>query len=141
LAIFLTAVVLFSGGIFAWKKYHHPEEDTRPIYEAMIQTKGQDEYRTDEDKKTFFENGDAIVIFPQGHIWSNGEKGELIVKLKITVEEAEKLMESETTEAKSDASENNIIRLRKYRIKLNKIDYDPEELQEKVLENNVIEEK
>lgn len=147
----VVTVAVLAAAFFGWKKYQTSKnnpENQPSVYEAMIQTKGQDKYKTDEDRKTFFENGDVLVIFPEGHIWSNGEKGETIIKLKITKDEAEKLMESETKtaddtpkEEAADGTRNEkqeTVRLRKYRVDLSDIDTGKPE---KVYDSGAIEKK
>jgi uncharacterized protein YxeA len=148
LLILVGVFTLIAGGFFGWKKYkesknnHLGKEVQETVYEAMIQTKGQDKYESEENKKTFFENGDVVVIFPEGHSWSSGEKGEAIIKLKLKKEDADKLMESETKETPSrdgeKTPERETMRLRKYRIDLDEIDFQKPD---KIYDKGVIEEK
>lgn len=149
LLFILAIAAILIAAVFGWKKYqagkNNPENQPQ-VFEAMIQTKGQGEYKTDEDKKTFFENGDVLVIFPEGHVWSNGEKGETIIKLKVTKEEADRLMESEMRKSsevglRKDGEgepQEETVRLRKYKVDLDDIDIDEPE---KVYGSGVIEEK
>jgi hypothetical protein len=138
----LIATVAFSiFKFFLEDKKNKVEENPAVVWEAMIQTKGQDKYENEEDRKTYFENGDVMVIFPAGHPWSSGEKGETIIKLKIKKEEADKLMESVTEEKGEDGEkkpERETVRLRKYRIDLDEIDL---EKPDKIYDEGVIEEK
>jgi hypothetical protein len=124
-------------------------QETLPVYEAMIETKGQNKYQTDEDKRTFLENGDVMVIFPEGHPWTEAEKGELIIKLRITPEQAQQLVQPEIKEQQNDSATKTkspeTIRLRQYRLKLETLQYDPAKSNEeqnfsgKVFEDDLIE--
>lgn len=138
------------------------------VFEAMVQTKGQDEYETPEDKAAFFENGDVIVIFPEGHKWTDSEREKLIVKIKISENQANQLMESEVAEidrekAGSSSEEKEeekpdkklpiiehqrkIIRMRKRRINLGDIGWNSKKpiseqnYGNKVFDERIIEEK
>ena len=142
LVIFLLLIFFSVGGFLAWKKYgskNSAKEEQKTTWEAMIQTKGKDKYETAEDRKTFFENGDVLVIFPQGHSWTTSEKEELIVKLKLKKEDADKLTESETTIADGEPDRKaETVRLRKYKIDLGEVDKNKPE---KVYDDSIIEEK
>lgn len=124
----LTALLLLAFlGFQHFKKDSDQPELKETVYEALIQTKGRDSYKSDrkafEDRKAFFENGDVMAIFPAGHAWSDTEREELIVKLKITPDEAQKLMEPETQDVEESGDET--IQLRKYRLKMETIKSDP----------------
>ena len=127
LLIFFGVTLLRNG---TGKESGNGKQEER-IYEALVQTKGKDNYENEEDKKTFFENGDVMAVFPQSHPWTRTEKEELIVKIKLTDEDAKKLLEGETklspdkvpgsTEASEDKKTETIL-LRKWKIDLNQIE-------------------
>ncbi|HRZ95809.1 MAG TPA: hypothetical protein P5262_04585 [Candidatus Moranbacteria bacterium] len=108
LIILLAVVAIIIGGIFGWKKYKNykaGKEDTRSVYEALVQVVDQQASNPEEDKKASLKRGDVIAILPEGHTWTDTERTSyLIVKIKITPEEAEKLMEPVTKEVDPKAS-------------------------------------
>lgn len=147
----LIAALVFFGIRISKKGGKIQSQETAAVFEAMIETKGQDKYETDEDKRTFLENGDVMVIFPEGHPWTEAERGELIIKLKITPELARQLTQSERREENSDGDaklkKSEIIRLRQYRVKLETLGFEPQISNEeqsfsgKVFEGDLIEKK
>jgi hypothetical protein len=106
-----------------------------------------------------------MVIFPEGHSWTESEREELIIKLKITPDEAQKLIESEkktvdkevkplateTSErgltSKSEPDNIETVRLRQYRVRLEDLNFDPGKTNEeqdfsaKVFESDLMEKK
>lgn len=149
----LLAGLIFFGLNFFRKNGQTDQEELQQVvvFEAMIQTKGQDKYENQEDQKTFFENGDVMVIFPKGHLWTDSEKGELILKLKITADQARQLMEPKQEESNpnntSSEKQPGVKRLRKYRTSLHKLGYDPGKSNEeqnfldRIFDEKIIEEK
>jgi hypothetical protein len=123
LLIFFVAVILIAGGIFfAWKKWGNPENQPR-IFEALVEVRGESA-------------GDAIAVLPEGHEWSETEKTSyLILKLKITPEEAAQLTTAKTGNARA------------YRLKIETLNFNPNEIWKgqpfanKVFNNSLIEKK
>lgn len=118
IAVILAAVL--AGAIFAWKKFKKPKEDTRSIYEALVQVVDQQASTPEEDKRSSLKHGDVIAILPEGHPWTDTERlSYLIVKIKLTAEDAAKLMEPVTQEVKNKDNaeggpEVETVRPRKY---------------------------
>ncbi len=98
LAILLIAA---AAGFAIWRQskkpaenQNHPPEDPKDYYEAMLQTSDQKLDDPAEDQKYSLKAGDVFIIFPGGHGWSDSERADnLIIKLKITPEEAQELTE------------------------------------------------
>lgn len=106
LVILLVFAIIIIGGIFAWKKFNSPKEDTRSVFEALVQVADQTVSNPDEDKRSSLKRGDVIAVFPEGHPWSDTEKSSyLIVKIKTTQESANKLLEPVTKEIKREKKE------------------------------------
>lgn len=149
--LLIVAFVIFGFRFSRKEGGTNDPQETQLVYEAMIETKGQVKYETDEDRRKFFENGDVMVIFPEGHPWTEAEKGELIIKLKITLEQAQQLMQPELKEETSGdgakAKSPETIRLRQYRIKLETLHFNPQISKEeqsfsgKVFEDDLIDKK
>jgi hypothetical protein len=120
----------------------------RRVYEALVQVEDRTLPDPAEDKKASLKKGDVLVIFPEGHAWSDAEReGYLLLKLKLTDKEAQKLVQPEMREKNANkpysvsadpASKNNksskkyippqhseIIRARAYRVKIEKLKYNP----------------
>lgn len=127
LSLIIAAVVIIIAGIFLYKKYHIPKEDTRSVYEALVQVNDQKASSPDEDKRSSLKKGDVIAVFPEGHPWTDTEKTSyLIVKIKMTPEDADKLTEPVTKEAANKSSGDNnagpqqeTIQARKYHLNVN----------------------
>lgn len=145
------------AGAFFWEKNKTAKEDPEnplQVYEALTQMRDESASSADdsiEDAKNSFKTGDVLAIFPEGHPWSETERiSYLILKLKLKQEDADKLVLPETKpaskkekpadasgEASSDAealadkmaSEAEIIRARKYRLKIEKLDFDLKKIQ------------
>jgi hypothetical protein len=107
IAVAVIAVIV--GGIFGWKKYKNykaGKEETASVYEALVMVADQTASNPDEDKKSSLKRGDVIAIFPEGHTWSDTERTSyLIVKVKTTQENANKLLEPVTKEVKREKKE------------------------------------
>ena len=162
---FLTIIIITAiiGGVLAWEKYKAVKEDPEnqpQFYEALVQMTDEKRSDLEEDKISSLKAGDVLVIFPEGHLWSETEKvSYLILKLKLKQEDADKLTMAETKPSSSADGENKnnengetqegIIRARKYRLKIEKLDFDLKKLwtgggqpfQDKVFGEEMVEEK
>lgn len=149
MVLFLTLSIAV---IFFWKtRENRREKSDKIIYEAMVQTQGRDKYETVEERSTFLENGDVVVIYPEGHSWTDSEREKLIIKLEITAQQAQSLMEADVTEtedtkAKQDSAQalsfiakrKKVNALRKYRIKLKDIGWNSQKtLQEQKIDGDI----
>ena len=151
--IIFAAVII--AGIFAWKKFKKPKEDTRSVYEALVQVVDQTSGNPEEDKRSALKQGDVIAVLPEGHIWTDTERTSyLIVKIKITAEDAAKLMEPVTKEIKREKkegeqeaiSELETVQPRKYYLdvdipSVNELMLKGQPYKEKIFSNSAIEER
>lgn len=97
------------------------------IYEALTEIRGE-------------EAGDVIAILPKGHQWSDTEKNSyLILKLKLRPLEAAKLTQPETKEVEREergeegemggrGETEKMGRARAYRLKIETLRFNPDEL-------------
>jgi len=147
--ISLAIVAVVSAAIFAVAGKKSGWFEKAQIYEALVEMRGE-------------EAGDAIVILPEGHQWSDTEKTSyLILKLKLKPEEAAKLTEPEQREIDRNSSklmetdkdkenrgpEFETIRARAYRLKIETLQFNPDEIEkgqpfaDKIFDSNLMEEK
>lgn len=131
IAVLIIAVTIW--GIIKFKNRNNPENQPQ-VYEALVNIVDQKAADPIEDARGSLKRGDVISVFPEGHPWSETEKiSYLIVKLKITPDDAEKLTRAKTREVKrktpeansesdvanmKDMKEEEIILARQYQIKL-----------------------
>ncbi len=155
LVIMLLAAAIGGGVWWAKKKSAATREKNLGVYEAMVQVRDQKSDNPAEDARASLKAGDVIVIFPEGHPWSETERiSSLILKLKITPEEAAELTAPQTKEVKNgntggrgETGERETIRARAYRLKIEKLKFDPEKIsegqpfQDKVFDENLIQKK
>jgi hypothetical protein len=101
------------------------------IYEALVQPFDQNPDGSGENDPSSLQKGDVIVIFPEGHPWSESEKTSyLILKLKLIESDANKLVEPVRKEVEQSGDEKDrgprseTVKARKYRIKIESLDYD-----------------
>ena len=154
--IILTVVIAgIIGGVFFLEKNKTAEEnnpENQPqIYEALTQMKDEKNSDPVEDAKSSMKSGDVLAIFPEGHLWSETERiSHLILKLKLKQEDADKLVQPSFAKATAgEASEQEIVRARKYRLKIEKLDFDMKKIwtgggqpfQDKVFGEDMVEEK
>lgn len=132
------------------------------LYEALVQPFGKKPENPLVQDNSALNQGEVVVIFPEGHLWSETEKtGYLILKLKITEEEAQQLVEAETREIEPEEArteeeginprppEREILRARKYRLKLEELNFDLQKFWEnptqpyenQIFDSSLIEEK
>ncbi len=163
----LTVVIIgIISGVFIWEKNKNKIseenlENQPQIYETLTQIKDEKNPDLKEDAKSSMKAGDVLVIFPEGHLWSETEKiSHLILKLKLKQEDADKLIMPETKKVKKTKEEleamgndggeeynEEIIRARKYRLKIEKLDFDPnavwkaQPFPDKIFGEEMIEEK
>ncbi|MCX6765656.1 MAG: hypothetical protein NT136_01700 [Candidatus Moranbacteria bacterium] len=105
------------------------DKDKAEIYEALVEVKGG-------------EAGDVIAVLPAGHEWSETEETSyLILKIKLTLEDAAKLTKPETKPSSAEASAGKgnkneremrppteTIRARAYRLKIETLNFNPDEI-------------
>lgn len=148
-------------GIFVFKWMTKEKENDGPVFEALVNVTDQISNDPAEDAKSSLKKGDVIAVFPKGHNWSNTEKSSyLILKLRITQEEAVKLTQAETKEIENEkiAQEDGklkgekrkeTVRARAYRLKIEKLNFDAEKFwsrqkqpyENKIFDNRMIEKK
>jgi hypothetical protein len=127
--ITIVVVAVIIGGIFGWKKYKNykaGKEQSMSVWEALVMPADQKASDPVEDARASLKAGDVIAIFPEGHPWSDTEKTSyLIVKIKTTQENAQKLLQPVTKEIKNNAKnpdrkdmgpEMEAVRARKYKL-------------------------
>jgi hypothetical protein len=164
--IIIAAIVIaaIAAGIFGWKKYKNyrdQKEQTMSVFEALVMVVDQKASNPEEDARSSMKKGDVIAVFPEGHPWSDTEKTSyLIVKIKTTQENANKLTEPVTKEVKNPQTPQNpegqngegaspqteTVRARKYRLDIsiptvNELMTKGGPYKDKVFGEGVIEEK
>lgn len=151
IAIIIAIIFVIVSGIFLYKKYHTPKEDTRSVYEALVQVVDQKSGNPDEDKSSSLKKGDVIAVFPAEHPWTDTEKTSyLIVKIKLDENDVKKLTEPVMDEPKKDKDGNEMppetTRARKYTLDIdvptvNEIMTKGQPYKDKVFDKGIIEEK
>lgn len=136
LIIFLAVIILAVGGYFGYKKYQKnslEKEKTESVYEVLVQLSDEKVNDPVEDARSSLKRGDVIAYVPEGHQWSDTERiSYLIVRLKLTPEDAQKLMEPDTKpssvktpegkdQPKDSLAQTETVRARKYQIDLGKL--------------------
>lgn len=126
------------------------------VYEAMVQPFDQESDDTNKTNDSSLKKGDVIVIFSEGHSWSESEKTSyLILKMKLTKEDADKLLEPVTKEVEESSDEKNMgprketVSARKYRVKIESLNFDLQQFWEnpiqpysnQVFDSGIIEQK
>ena len=107
-------VVILGVGFLLFKKFYHPEP--KQIYEVAIMVRDQHNSDPEEDRRTSLKKGDVLVVHPEGHNWSRTEKiSYLILKMKLTKREAEKLMRPEEEELSRDERKKRLEEMTKDR--------------------------
>jgi hypothetical protein len=111
--IIIVAIIIaaIATGFFGWKKYQNyktEKEKTMSVWEALVMVADQTASDPVEDARASLKRGDVIAIFPEGHPWSDTERTSyLIVKIKTTQENAQKLLEPVTKEIKTPSAPTN----------------------------------
>ena len=149
--IILVAIIIVAvAGYFLYKKYYHPKEDTRSVYEALVNVVDQKSGNAEEDRRSSLKKGDVIAVFPEGHPWTDTEKTSyLIVKIKLEAEDVTKLTEGVTKEAKKEGEEapqQETVQARKYNLDIsiptvNEIMTKGQPYKDKIFTKSVIDEK
>lgn len=102
------------------------------VYETAIMVRDQSNLNPREDAKTSLKRGDVLVVFPEGHNWSNTERiSYLILKIRMTEDQANQLMKPKSEEyisAEGDRPREVIFKTRQYRIKIENLDFEPMDL-------------
>lgn len=161
--IFFLLIGAIAWGAFFWLKKGDGEQISGEVktWDVLVQTKDQTNPNPDEDARSSFKAGDVVLVRESGREWTTIEKSSyLILKMKLTAEQAQKLTQPETIElSEKEALEQGIlseemkkelpkeeleqmlkkeVRARMYRIDLDKIDSSDKE---KEYEWKVVEEK
>lgn len=160
--LMLVCAVLFFGIKFFKKESREkPKENLKieelqgEVYEALIQLFDQGSNSPERADSSSLKKGDVVVIFPEKHSWSETEKTSyLILKLKITEEEADRLLQPEIIETQESIDkltepQKKIRRARKYRLKIENIGFDLQKFwndpvqpnPDEIFSNSLIEEK
>ncbi|MCD6149878.1 hypothetical protein J7J13_03790 [bacterium] len=160
ISVILIAVIVLGITVIILKL---PEKSGEPkneksqqqqIYAVSVQVRDQHNSDPEEDARTCLKKGDVLVVLPEGHTWSKTELiSSLILKIKMTEEQAAKLtqpIEKESGEKRENGepAEKETVKMRKYRIKIEDLDFDMKKLSEgqpfgnKVFEwKDIVEEK
>jgi hypothetical protein len=128
------------------------------VYEALIMT--VDEAPNDKNSPSALRPGDVMVIFPEGHSWSETERvSYLLLKLKLKKSDADKLVQAKTKKVQvRDAEptgengqpmgpEEETVLARQYRLKIEKLDFKASEIwkgqpyPDKIFDDGMIEKK
>lgn len=95
----LVALGLIIGGVLIY--FFISKSDSKKIYEVAIMVRDQNSSNSDEDERSSMKIGDVLVVKPDGQEWSQIEKvSYLILKMKLTDNQAQKLIQPETREIK-----------------------------------------
>lgn len=137
----LALIAVMAGGFFLVKKKLIKSTPTK-IYEALVAVTDQKASDPAEDLRSSLKTGDVITILPEGHQWSDTEKTSyLILKLKLTEDQAQKLAQPETKkidpekaglsagqspalDAKEREPRQETVRARQYRLKIETLGFD-----------------
>lgn len=152
---FLASLIFIGGVFFLVKNYRDrkSQELSRDYaYEALVQMTDQKSDDPVVDRRLNLKKGDVLVVFPKGHEWTETEKQNyLILKLKISEEEAAKLVEADIGEMPTDGASvpptTGLVRLRAYRIRTESLKFDPntpaqyQPFQDKVYDWGIVEKK
>ncbi len=155
IALGVTAIILELPKNFG--KFENEKLQQAQVYEAAIQVRDQYNSDPEEDARTCLKKGDVMLVLPENHIWSKTELiSSLILKIKMTEDQAAKLtqpVEKENDKKREDKEEGEpeekeVIKMRKYRVKIESLDFNIEKLSEgqpfesKVFEwDDIVEEK
>lgn len=139
--IFLIIIVLAIVGILVYfgtrlsknesgKESANVNSEER-VYEAMVQPFDQESDDSNKTNDSSLKKGDVIVIFPEGHSWSESEKTSyLILKMKLTEGDANKLVEPVRKEVEQRGDEKDkeprseTVKARKYRVNIESLNFD-----------------
>jgi len=134
-ALGITAVVLkFPKNLGELENEKKQQQQRQQVYEVAVQLKDQHNSDPEEDSRTCLKRGDAIIVLPENHKWSKTELiSSLILKIRMTEEQAAKLIqpiEKESDKKKEDGepAEKEIVKIRKYRIKIEDLNFDVKDL-------------
>ena len=137
----LGLITVGAGGFFLVKKIFWKPAPTK-VYEALVAVTDQKAADPVEDLRSSLKAGDVLVVLPEGHQWSDTEKTSyLLIKIKLTEDEAQKLTQPEQVERKeaepsltknSDGSSNSkdrgpqmeTVRARAFRLKIETLGFD-----------------
>ena len=123
----------------------------KEVYEVAVQVRDQTNPDPEEDLRTSLKRGDAAVVFPEGHKWSDTERmSYLILKMEMSKKESKELVQSETELIEGppgEKAEENIVRLRTHTINLEHIGFnqdnvkDGQPFEDEIFEWNVVTKK
>ena len=139
--ILVTLAVLIAAAIILklpknFRELKDEKAQQQQIYAAAVQIRDQHNSDPEEDARTCLKKGDVLLVLPEDHTWSKTELiSSLILKMKMTEEQAAKLtqpIKKESGEKREDGEpeEKEVIKMRKYRIKIEELNFDIEKLSE-----------
>lgn len=95
--------IIIALGVTAYFIWGRKEKQELAVYEALVNVVDQKASDPVEDARSSLKKGDVIAVFPEGHPWSDTEKySYLIVKLKLTPDDMQKLTQAKTKEVKRE---------------------------------------
>ena len=101
LSLLVGGVALLIGlivGIVFWSR---PSDGEKKVYDVLVQLRDQKNSDPIEDAKSSAKKGDVVSLRVTGSEWSKTEKiSYLILKMELTEEEAQKIVQSETKKLK-----------------------------------------
>jgi hypothetical protein len=146
--IILTAMAAIAAAVWIITAFISPENKVQ-VYEALVSVIDEKSSDPVEDAKSSMKRGDVLVIFPEGHSWSETEKTSyLILKIRLKKSEADELVQPEIKSVSKRVAEGGagksgglfsaknktvmqkeIIRPRKYRLKIEELNFDLQKMQ------------
>jgi len=143
IALGATTIILENPKKFEGFKF---KESQQQVYAVSVQVRDQHNSDPEEDAQTCLKKGDVLVVLPENHSWSKTELiSSLILKIKMTEEQATKLtrpIEKESDKKREDGelAEKETVKMRKYRIKIEGLNFDVKDLSKgQPFENKVFE--
>ncbi|KKP70677.1 MAG: hypothetical protein UR69_C0003G0015 [Candidatus Moranbacteria bacterium GW2011_GWE2_35_2-] len=131
--IIIAVAVLILGALGIWKfwggKGDSSEENTKQVYQAMVAVRDQKNSDPVEDARNSLKAGDVILVKSgENNPWSDTEKASnLILKMELNEEQAQKLVESVTEKLGKDEKKSQLAEYEKS-IKENSGQLDEEEM-------------
>jgi 1-acyl-sn-glycerol-3-phosphate acyltransferase len=161
LTLIVVAMAITSVTAFLINRHN---EKQKKVYEALVVPKDQTDPDPQEDTRSSLKAGDVMVIFPEGHAWSDTEKQSyLLLKLTLTDDEAQELTQPQTKPSGSPTSDQTAgppsdakalagkqeetVRARAYRLKIETLQFDintiwkAQPFSDKVFDDKLIEKK
>jgi len=117
--IIIAVGVLILGALGIWKfwggRSDSPEENTKQVYQAIVAIRDQKSSDPIEDARSSLKVGDVILIKAgENNPWSDTERtSNLIVKIELNQEEAQKLTESVMEKLSKDEKSKQLDAMKK----------------------------